>query len=121
MQVPDCGPAAVFVQLIVAELAVSVTFPGPVTVTFTVPPPEVNSASTASAADMPTTQLTLLLDKQNGVVPLQPKKAEPALAADVKVTIAPAGKFDVQVPLAAVLTRVQLIPVGTLVIVPAPV
>jgi hypothetical protein len=111
----------VFVQLIAPELAVSFTFPAPVTVRFTVPPPEVNSASTASAADMPTTQLTLLLDKQKGMVPLQPKNAEPALAADVKVTIVPAGKFDVQVPLAVAPVKVQLIPAGALVIVPAPV
>jgi hypothetical protein len=111
----------VLVQLIAPALAVSVTFPAPVTVTFTVPPPEVNSATTVCAADIPTTQLTLLLDRQGGAVALQPKNAEPALAAEVKVTIAPAGKFDAQVPLAVAPVKLQLIPAGALVITPAPV
>lgn len=108
-------------QLIALGLAASFTFPAPVTVTLTVAPVEVNSASTVSAADMLTTQLTALLLKQLGVVPVQPKNADPALAADVNVTIVPAGKLDVHVPLVVVPLSVQVIPAGALVIVPPPV
>ena len=102
-------------------LAVSFTLPAPVTVRFTVPPPEVNSASTFSAAVIAATQLTLLLLRQNGVVPLHPKNAEPPPAAEVSVTMVPAGKLEVQVPLVVVPVSVQEIPVGELVMVPDPV
>jgi hypothetical protein len=107
--------------LIAAALTVSFTFPAPVTVTVTVAPPEVNSASTVSAAVIAATQLTLLLLRQGGFVPLHPKNAEPPPAAEVRVTIVPAGKLDVQVPLVVVPVSVQAIPAGALVIVPDPV
>jgi hypothetical protein len=102
-------------------LAVSFTVPGPVTVTITVAPPEVNSASTVVAADIPTTQLMALLLRQLGVVPVHPKKFEPPPGADVRFTSVPAGKLFVQVPLVVIPTSVQVIPVGALVIVPPPV
>jgi hypothetical protein len=121
LQLPDCGPEAVFVQLMAAGLTVSFTFPAPATVTFTVAPVEVNSATTVSAADMATTQFTALLLRQVGVVPVHPKNPDPGLAADVSVTMVPAGTLVVHVPLVVVPVSVQVIPVGALVIVPPPV
>jgi hypothetical protein len=109
------------VQLISPAFAVSVTFPAPVTVTFTVPPPDVNSTVAVVAADIFSKQLTLLLARQFGVVPVHPKKADPGPGADVNVTSVPAGKFCVQVPLVVAPVNVQLIPAGALVIVPPPV
>jgi hypothetical protein len=111
----------VFVQLIVPAFAVSFTFPGPVTVTFTVPPPDVNSTSAVVAAVVPTSQLTALLVMQAGDVPVQPKKVEPAPGVCINVTSAPAPKFAVQVPLVVVPASTQLIPAGELVTVPPPV
>src|ERR1700723_1279653 len=95
-----------------AALTVSFTFPAPVTATVTVAPPEVNSASTDSAAAIPTTQLTLLLLRQAGLDPLQPKNTEPPPAAEASVTIVPAGKLDAHVPLAVAPVSVQAIPAG---------
>jgi hypothetical protein len=62
-----------------------------------------------------------LLLKQLGDVPVHPKNDEPGLPADIIVTIVPAGKFCVHVPLVVVPVSVQLIPLGELAIVPPPV
>jgi len=119
VHVPVCVPPAVFVQLIAFDA--SFTFPGPVTVTFTVPPPDVKPTSAVVAADIPTAQLTALLDKQFGVVPVHPKKVEPPPAVTESVTRVPAPKFVMHVPLVTVPASMQLIPVGVLVTVPPPV
>src|SRR5579864_1606323 len=121
VHVPVCVPPVVFVQLIVFAFAVSFTFPGPVTVTFTVPPPDVNPTSAVVAADIPNAQLTALLNRQLGVVPVHPKKVDPAPAVTESVTRVPAPKFVMQVPLVVVPTNMQLIPAGALVTVPPPV
>ena len=107
--------------MIVPGFAVSFTLPGPVTVAFTVPPPDKNSTSAVVAADMSSKHVTLLLIKQVGVVPVQPRKLDPPPGVCVSVTSVPAGKFIVQVPLVVVPANMQLIPVGELVIVPPPV
>jgi hypothetical protein len=90
-------------------------------VTFTVPPPDVNSTIAVVAADIFSKQLTLLLAKHVGAVPDHPKKPDPGPGADVNVTSVPAGKFCVHVPLVVAPVNVQLIPMGALVIVPPPV
>src|ERR1700751_3609763 len=121
MHVPVCVPPAVFVQLIVPGFAVSFTFPGPATPTFTVPPLDVNPTSAVVPAYIPSWQLTALLNRQLGVVPVHPKKVDPPPAVTERVIRVPAPKFVVQVPLVVVPATMQLIPVGTLVTVPPPV